>query len=102
MSDQSGGLAGDLLIGAAAIAEEIFGESDRPAQRRVYHLKKSIPVFQLETDSGSGGVLYAFRSKLREHMQAKSREQEARIAAAATMVRPTVPVVSPKRSPRRR
>jgi hypothetical protein len=93
MSDQLD-LADDLLRGAAAIAQEIFGVSNRSAQRRVYHLQKQIPVFQLD----DSGTLYAFRSRLRAHLEARSAEKEARINAAA-VIKPTA-VKSPK--PRRR
>jgi hypothetical protein len=89
MSDQTE-LASDLLRGAAAIAEELFGESDRAAQRRVYHLQDQIPVFRL----GESGTFFAFRSKLREHLQAKSLEKEAKIAATAAMMKPTAIISS--------
>jgi hypothetical protein len=78
MSNQTD-LADDLLIGAAAIALEIFGNDDRTNQRRVHHLRHRLPVFQLTED----GMLYAFRSRLRAHLEAKSLEREQEIAAAA-------------------
>jgi hypothetical protein len=84
MTDQFD-LAGDLLRGAAAIAQEIFGTSSRKAQRKVYHLQSQLPVFQLDED----GTLYAFRSRLRDHFEARSLEKEQRIAAAA-IVKPAV------------
>jgi hypothetical protein len=84
-------LADDLLRGAAAIAEEMFGSSDRSALRKVYHLQNQIPVFQLD----ASGLLYCLRSRLRAHLEAKSVAKEQLIAAVAT-VKPTAP------KPRRR
>src|SRR5262245_18097660 len=93
MSDQLD-LADDLLRGAAAIAQEMFGASDRSAQRRVYHLQDQIPVFQLD----ESGTLYAFRSRLRAHLEARSAEKEARLNAAVVIK----PAPSPKPRPSRR
>ena len=94
--DQSG-LADDLLRGAAAIAQEMFGDSGRSAQRKVYHLQNQIPVFQLD----EYGTLYAFRSCLRAHLKARSDEKEQRIAAAA-IVKPATPPKPKTRRHRRR
>jgi hypothetical protein len=96
MSDQID-LAANLLRGAAAIAQEMFGVSDRSARRKVYHLQDQIPVFQLD----DSGTLYAFRSRLRAHLEARSAEKEARIAAA-TVIKPAVGRPSPKARRRRR
>src|SRR5262249_9256168 len=93
MSDQSG-LADDLLRGAAAIAQEMFGVSDRSAQRKVYHLQNQIPVFQLD----EYGTLYALRSHLRAHLEQRSNEKK-QLIAAAEIVKPTTP---PKPKARRR
>jgi len=78
MSDQSG-LADDLLRGAAAIAQEMFGKRTRSAQRKVYHLRPQLggAVFQLDEN----GMLFAFRSRLREHLKRRAQEEEERIAA---------------------
>jgi hypothetical protein len=73
MADQSG-LASDLLRGAKSI-----GSDDSAAQRRVYHEQDRWPIFQLDET----GVLYALRSRLRAHLEAKSIEKESRIAVAA-------------------
>jgi hypothetical protein len=78
MSDQFD-LADDLLRGGKVIAKEIYGKDDRKHIRRLYHEQDSWPVFQLDDT----GVLYALRSRLRAHLEAKSAEKEARIAAAA-------------------
>jgi hypothetical protein len=95
MTDQLD-LADDLLRGAAAIAQEIFGTSSRKAQRKVYHLQSQLPVFQLDED----GTLYALRSRLQDHFKARSFEKEQRIAAAA-VVKPVVKT-APLKPPQRR
>jgi hypothetical protein len=77
MSDQLD-LANDLLRGAKVIAKEIYGKDDRKAVRRLYHEQTKLPIFQLDDT----GFLYALRSRLRAHLEAKSAEKEARIAAA--------------------
>jgi hypothetical protein len=71
-------LSSDLLRGAAQIAAEIYGDSGRKAQRRLYHEQDRWPVFRLDDT----GVLYALRSRLRAHLEMKSIEVEARIVAA--------------------
>lgn len=40
-------LAGDILIGAAAIAEELYGDSKK--RRRIFHLVQTsrLPIFRL-------------------------------------------------------
>jgi aspartate oxidase len=92
MSDQRD-LAGDLLRGAKVIAMEIYGANDEKAVRRLYHEQANWPVFQLD----DAGVLYALRSRLRAHLEAKSAEKEARIAAASKTTGKTAPT-----APRRR
>jgi hypothetical protein len=91
MVDQAN-LADDLLRGAQAIAQEIYGSNDEPTVRRLYHEQDRWPIFKLDDT----GVLYALRSRLKAHLIAKSQEKEARIAAAAK----TTAVVRSK--PRRR
>jgi hypothetical protein len=78
MSDQLD-LADDLLRGGKVIAKEIYGEDDRKAVRRLYHEQAKWPIFQLDDT----GFLYALRSRLRAHLEAKSTEKEAYIAAGA-------------------
>ena len=73
-------LASDLLRGAKNIALELYGSDDPAAQRRVYHEQDRWPIFQLD----ESGVLYALKSRLRAHLEAKSIEKESRIAAAAS------------------
>jgi hypothetical protein len=80
-------LSNDLLRGAAAIAMEIFGRDDLSAQRKVHHLRARLPVFQI--DDKKGGALFAFRSRLRAHLENMSAEKESRLAAAV-MVKPAV------------
>lgn len=60
MSDDDEEFAKDLLRGAAAIAEFLFG--DRKFRRKVYHLAKTsnIPVFKM------GSMLCARKSVLRK------------------------------------
>jgi hypothetical protein len=84
MSDQFD-LADDLLRGGKVIAKEIYGKDDRKHIRKIYHEQNKFPIFQLD----DSGVLYALKSRLRAHLEAKSAESEARIAAAAkTTVQP--------------
>jgi hypothetical protein len=70
-------LADDVIRGAEAIAEELFG--DRAEKRAVYHLasevapEKRLPVFRL------GSILCARRSTLRAWIA----DQEAANTAAA-------------------
>jgi hypothetical protein len=97
MSDQRD-LAGDLLRGAKVIAMEIYGANDEKAVRRLYHEQANWPVFQLD----DAGVLYALRSRLRAHLEAKSAEKEARIAAAASKITGKTTPVPPRRRRRSR
>jgi hypothetical protein len=80
-------LKNDLLRGARMIAEEIYpvpddmsGEERERAQetatRRVYNEQHRWPIWSED------GVLFALRSALHSHVQAKSRQREAEIAAA--------------------
>jgi hypothetical protein len=78
MSDQLD-LSDDLLRGGKVIAKEIYGKDDRKHIRKIYHEQNKFPIFQLD----DSGVLYALRSRLRAHLEAKSAEKEARIAAAS-------------------
>jgi hypothetical protein len=78
MSDQLD-LADDLLRGGKNLAKEIYGKDDPKHVRKIYHEQDKWPIFQLD----DSGVLYALRSRLRAHLEAKSAEKEARIAAAA-------------------
>jgi hypothetical protein len=91
MSDQFD-LSDDLLRGGKALAKEIYGKDDHKHIRKIYHEQNKFPIFQLD----DSGVLYALRSRLRAHLEAKSAEKEARIAAAASKTK-TIPV-----PPRRR
>jgi hypothetical protein len=95
MSDQSG-LADDLLRGAAAIAQEMFGKRTRAAQRKVYHLRPQLggTVFQLDDN----GMLLAFRSRLRAQLERRAQEEEQRVAALEA----AKAVVTPSKSRRRR
>jgi hypothetical protein len=99
MSDQLD-LATDLLRGGRVIAKEIYGKDDPKHIRRLYHEQGNWPVFQLD----DSGVLYALKSRLRAHLQAKSAEKEARIAAAAEEAakNATKTIVPPRRRRRPR
>src|SRR5262245_12403584 len=94
MADQAD-LAGDLLRGAKAIGQELYGKSDRKTVRKVYHEQSKWPIFKLD----DSGVLYALRSRLRAHLEAKSAEKEAYIAAAA---KTGAPKIAKSKSRRRR
>jgi hypothetical protein len=76
---QATGLSADILRGAAEIARFLWDDDSRAAQRRLYHEQGRWPIFRLEDD----GVFYALKSRLRAHLEAKSAEKEAQIAAAA-------------------
>jgi hypothetical protein len=95
MSDQTG-LADDLLRGAAAIAQEIFGKKTDAAKRKVYHLRPQLggTVFQLDDN----GMLLAFRSRLRAHLEARAVAEEQRVAATEA----AKAVVAPSKPRRRR
>jgi hypothetical protein len=86
-------LADELLHGAAAIAQEMFGNADRNHQRKVYHMRPKLggAVFQLDEN----GMLIAFRSRLRAELERRAAQEEQRMAAAA-IIKPT------HKSPRRR
>ena len=74
-------LADDLLRGAQAIGEELYGPDDPHAARKVYNNQDRLPVFKLEGST----ILLALKSRLRAHLAAKSMEKEQRIAAAAVV-----------------
>ena len=97
MSDQLD-LSDDLLRGAKVIAKEIYGEDDRKAIRRLYHEQDKWPIFQLDDT----GFLYALRSRLRAHLEAKSAQSEARIAAAAAQAAAKATAQSSRRRRRAR
>ena len=80
-------LKDDLLRGAGQISEEIYpvpdnmSEAERDkakekAKRRVYNEQDRWPIWSED------GVLFALRSALHAHAQAKSRQKEAELAAA--------------------
>jgi hypothetical protein len=58
-------LADDLLPGAAAIAEFLFG--DRRKKRKVYHLQHQLPLFHM------GATLCGRKSTLLSHMAEQER-----------------------------
>jgi hypothetical protein len=64
---EQAGLASDLLYGAAAIAEFMFGDGEE--RRKVYALaeSKQIPVFRL------GSVLCARKSSILSDVEARER-----------------------------
>ena len=86
MSDQRD-LAADLVRGGKVLAKEIYGHDDPKHIRKLYHEQDRFPIFQLD----DSGVLYALRSRLRAHLEAKSAEKEGRIAAAAKTTGKTIP-----------
>jgi hypothetical protein len=87
-------LASDLLHGAQAIGEVLYGPNHRHAARKVYNNQDRLPVFKLEGST----ILLALRSRLTAHLHAKSSEKEERIAATTT----TKPVAAIKAAPKRR
>jgi hypothetical protein len=91
-------LAKDLLDGGAEICMELYGSATRADLRRLYHQKDQLPVFQLD----DSGTIYALRSRLRAHLEAKSAEKEARIAAAANKTTGKPIPVPPRRRRRAR
>jgi len=98
-------LKNDLLRGARMIAEEIYpvpdtvtGEQrereEEKAKRRVYNEQDRWPIWSED------GILFALRSALHAHAQAKSRQKEAELAAKQLEGRQPQFGSSPK--PRRR
>jgi hypothetical protein len=81
MADRSD-LAADLLTGGKEICTDIYGDAEKSTLRRFYYevAQGRWPVFRLDNDSHS--VLYALRSKLREHIETKTAERRARLLAA--------------------
>jgi hypothetical protein len=80
-------LKNNLLRGAGQISEEIYPVPDdlseekkekerEKAKRRVYNEQDRWPIWS------ENGILFALRSALLAHAQAKSRQREAEIAAA--------------------
>jgi len=98
MADRSD-LAADLLTGGAEICTDIYGRADKSTLRRFYYEVACgrWPVFRLDNDSNS--VLYALRSKLRAHVEAKTAERQAKMLAAAKAASVSKP---PKAGRRRR
>jgi hypothetical protein len=84
-------LEGDLLHGAQAIGEVLYGPNDPHAARKVYNNAERLPVFKLEGST----ILLALRSRLTAHLHAKSLEKEERIAGAK-------PAAVTKAAPKRR
>jgi hypothetical protein len=66
--------SGDLLRGAAAIAEHLLGDSRR--RREIYNLRNELPIFKLN------GMLAATRSGLRAALSEQERAARERAAAA--------------------
>jgi hypothetical protein len=99
MADPSD-LAADLLSGGAAICTVVYGQADKVTLRKFYYevSRGRWPVFRLDNDSNSS--LYALRSKLRAHVEAKTAEREARMLAADKVA--AVRKTTPSRSRRRR
>jgi hypothetical protein len=81
-------LASDLLRGAQAIGEVLYGPDDPHAARKVYNNQNRLPVFKLEGST----LLLALRSRLTAHLHGKSSEKEERIASA----KPAAVVAAPK------
>lgn len=67
-------LRDDLLIGAAEIAEFLFG--DREKRRKVYGLRKTLPLFNL------GGEIAGRKSTLRQHIARQESAISAVVEAA--------------------
>jgi hypothetical protein len=65
MRKSNADLAGDIIEGAEAIAEVLWG--DRKKKRRVYHLAETgeLPVFRL------GSIIHARKSVLIAHIEAQ-------------------------------
>jgi hypothetical protein len=89
-------LADELLDGAQEIAEFMYGD-DPAAVRRVYHLRHKLPIFNVDGSS----ILYALKSQLRAHMEARGEQRAAQIAAAAAAAQ-AAEAVSPRRARRRK
>jgi hypothetical protein len=92
-------LAADLLTGGADICTDIYGRADKATLRKFYYevSRGRWPVFRLDNDTNS--VLYALRSKLRAHVEAKTAEREAKMLAAEKAASVSKPL---KARPRRR
>jgi hypothetical protein len=88
-------LSEDLLRGAQAIGEVLYGPDDPHAARKVYNNQDRLPVFKLEGST----LLLALKSRLKAHLAAKSMEKEVRLAAPVAVPGETA---QPKQSQRRR
>jgi hypothetical protein len=75
MNIENGQLAGDLLAGAGAIAEFLFGDAEE--RRKVYalHDKGALPIFKL------GEILHARKSALRRSLEEKEAAAVGRVSA---------------------
>jgi hypothetical protein len=80
-------LSEDLLRGAQAIGEVLYGPDDPHAARKVYNNQDRLPVFKLEGST----LLLALRSRLTAHLHAKSLEKEGRIAVPVKTAQPKQP-----------
>jgi len=90
MADRSD-LAADLLTGGAEACTFIYGRADKSTLRRFYYEVACgrWPVFRLDNDTNS--VLYALKSKLRAHVEAKAAVCQAKMLAtekAASVSKP--------------
>jgi hypothetical protein len=67
----------DLLLGAGAIAKEVFGKDTKANRRKVYHLDEvgALPTFRL------GKQLALRPSALRKRIDQSERERMAAVAA---------------------
>jgi len=81
-------VSSDLLRGAEEIAAEIYGDTSPTAVRRIYHEQARWPVFKLD----SSGVLYALRSRIRQHLETMSANKEAAIATAQVAAQESKPL----------
>jgi hypothetical protein len=68
MRKSNADLAGDIIEGAEAIAEVLWG--DRKKKRRVYHLAETgeLPIFRL------GSIIHARKSVLIAHIEAQEAQ----------------------------
>jgi hypothetical protein len=73
-------LASDLLHGAGAIAEEVFGTRSEKARRRIYHLhqKRRLPTWK------EGPEIMSTKSAIREHYSDKQAAAVAKVNTTNT------------------
>jgi hypothetical protein len=96
MNDQQqSGLADDLLRGAEAIAAELYNDTSEAAKRRVYNEQARWPIWN------DNGILFALRSGLRNHVQAKSAQAAARVTTAQLEASQSKPIRRRQRRARR-